>query len=1379
MGPRDGLQALFFDEVVMADSKTADPAKELEDLIASARKTEHNFVMMKTKEGVVIEASKVKTCEALIPIAKSKGGMSAMMVSGIMKVDGKVMNLRSAEEDVARNLPRLAKRHFKNVGIKCKVMIHLPGGGTLDDEDEGAEGEVEEQKVGDGMVAPVEPGDGEDLKAQLTERMKTIVPQVKAASDQALAGADKLVTAVKAAAGELAAGGFERAGKLLDAIEAGLKSLAPAGPDPAAMREQLQRDFNALRDDLQRVMAAAAKPVAGKARTLADMFATEIGRDLKKAQQALGVLKGLVATEVGKLGSEGKSVLQSVSDGLSNLFEEGVALGEDVKEGIEKKAGEVVGTMTEMGKSVVEGIGKAKDGVEDFVTNLTATPEVRADTAMLDGLGVSRDERIRLLEEWEKDPAKAKAYKTKLLSDAKIPEDRREALLKLQASSPDTFLQMLGTLKAMEQGGETDTSPAATQQAMQKAEAARLEVEAKLKALADANRAATAGMQSRTEALGKRDTAKNTADLAAQAIKDHEITPEALKLLSPQEQNDWHAATTRLINANEAAKKALAEAEKALAAADKEVEKLNDASRTAFDGFQKAEAGKAKEDAALEKIRAKQGLLDAVSFGPLSADAKPPMKDDDKAKLAALYGTDARLADDAIAAARGSKDPSAVAQNAAFVAGKFKDGFADGSGKKLELPADQMRDMAANALRMGAQMGPDYFKGFEDYLKTGKQFDADPHGGMAAPDPDPAKEKVRVKQVAQARTRAMADAALGDDGAVDFGSVKAKGAMDHMLFHPGSLNTFTPQLNEKTAETKKLFTDPATKDKAQGTITATTLPGASTLAKPTSPGTAKEIIGRTVGKAPNALTDNDARASVLTAMMTPLSQGPVGSCFSTAPVRSIRETDPLRAMEEYSKIASTGMFKPDGKPPVPANKREHPGENPLLRSWEYSVATAAANEEDSVQRNRLTTSMFRSTDSANNLGAIQGIMGADDLTWYGYTDTSTGDVVEGIESKIFAATKRDLVFVYNPTAPKAGGGGDGRSSEGRYELMHGSKAIRSEADFSAAIATIALAACGETATSPKGAQIVTLVSSAAFIQSVIDAMKDPSGNGKDYKPWELSSGGFEAKAQKVLDGGDPKREQVLAKPGTPAPSRSDRTAGILTSILGKHGSMPGDMHLLATSGVDAGHAFNALPKHPSMDKIRDPDSAAKIQSELVQPGQRMASTKMPAAQAAKLFREQIEAMMESASEPMRAELVKAIKNAPTSDMTPSEVSAKIKTEVDAATTIAAQKRADKYIAEDEPGANRARRREILDFYKDQVNDETEAALRSRLVAELGPPMVVVADSNWGGAESQDYFVAAPDPMTGDLIMWTRTEPGGKMVPLGQNWEDGPWSWIKP
>uniref|UniRef100_UPI003F6B8D67 hypothetical protein n=1 Tax=Sulfitobacter sp. TaxID=1903071 RepID=UPI003F6B8D67 len=78
----------------------------------------------------------------------------------------------------------------------------------------------------------------------------------------------------------------------------------------------------------------------------------------------------------------------------------------------------------------------------------------------------------------------------------------------------------------------------------------------------------------------------------------------------------------------------------------------------------------------------------------------------------------------------------------------------------------------------------------------------------------------------------------------------------------------------------------------------------------------------------------------------------------TAPLRKLQNDDPVALMEMYRDIATTGVFNPKHGRPVPAVTNLPPGDEPLARSLEYSIATAAARLQSSRERGRMNAAMF-------------------------------------------------------------------------------------------------------------------------------------------------------------------------------------------------------------------------------------------------------------------------------------------------------------------------------------------------------------------------------------------------------------------------------------
>jgi hypothetical protein len=836
------------------DEKKVSPADEIEDIIAEGKKKTLNFVMMKSKQGVVITAGPSAKPHSALKAAckndKENKGSEAVSLMGSLTVSSRTLNLVPLEDEgpvepkVVRKLAAGSKKYFKALGLRPVKLLATLADGTVIDSDSVDESEADEDaeslpEVGDevlvGETAPEDPA--ARLRAELTERLKALVPQVKDAVVRAVQGADKLGAGLKAAGGEIAGGALDKAARLLDSIEKGLKEGGGRGEgtaptvDQAGLRDQLAYDFKALSGDLRRLIEQGEKAVGGKAQQFAQMFRTELDGDLKKAGSILSALKRFVDMELGRLLPD----TQPVGDGTGlNTGPLGTVMS---------KVGEVVETVVD---TVTEKVGEVKE-------TLTSTPEELKQRAGLEALGLSVDERNQMMEKLKTDPKAIDKFKTEKMKAAGVPPDRQAALLKMSADNPAAFGAALKSLRTMEKDGAVDISPDAMQKSLEALETARKETAAKqkladaaLKKLGEANTAYGTASKAATDARGK-------ADLAAKAIEELKSRIGDPAKLSPEQRKEFAEESRKLINENELAKAALAkaiEAEKKASMAYADASDANSKAQGTLDKAKEAQDGvQAKQDAK----DGKKALLDAMAFGPLSSGGK--MSDADKAKFADAFGKNAKVAGGMLDMAGSAKNPTALAANVGMLADRATGGFAAPDGRKLDLPQGQLNQMALNAARMGDEAGGDYFKNFDAYLKSGKQLEPDPTGGMDKPLADPAAEEKRKNKVSLARSQAMSGAAVKPDGTVDFNTDAAKGQMDHMMFHPGSLNTFTPQMNMKMAETKALFDDPTTKDRANQTIKDTKLPG------PTAPGrnAAMTLVAGTTGKDKGALTDNDAK----------------------------------------------------------------------------------------------------------------------------------------------------------------------------------------------------------------------------------------------------------------------------------------------------------------------------------------------------------------------------------------------------------------------------------------------------------------------------------------------------------------------------------------
>jgi hypothetical protein len=772
---------------------------------------------------------------------------------------------------------------------------------------------------------------------------------------------------------------------------------------------------------------------------------------------------------------------------------------------------------------------------------------------------------------------------------------------------------------------------------------------------------------------------------------------------------------------------------------------------------------------------AKKGLVDELTFGRLSPASGVVLTDDERATFIDGFGRDATVTYAALDLLGRGGEPREVAAQLGAMLKRLEGKFADETGKPLGKV--DLKKVAANALRQGIRLGGDYFERFDAYLKSGRQHDPDPCTTAKRLGSTGTGDIEKKNRQVVARATAMGDAVLGDDGAPDFTSAKAGAMMDHMLFHPGSMTTYTPHLTDKMLEMKALFSGDQ-KDAAKAALAQANLPTAD--APQRDRGLA--IVSHTVNKEPDKLTDRDVKTAVLSAMMTPLSQGPVGSCFATAPVRAIRETQPVEAMKAFTKIASTGMFTAQNGRSIPAHSKPPKGENVLMRSWEYSAAAVAADEQGSRERKQLTGALFSGTEGLNlfkdsvtgassSLNGIRAIVGAS--AWEGSADSK--GLKSGIRAKLQKAVAQELVFEYDTSAEMTEGAGDGSSSAGAYVVAYEGKPLKTKETFIGAMKKLALKACGEPEDSEVGQKIAALLGSDAFASTLLASSKSLIGTGKDYTPWELESGGWEFQARAALHPGESERDEIVG--ARPVIGGSGRGTTLLTSLIDRASKSDTKMSLAATDGKDANHAFNLLLGSPDLDKLKGPDSAKKIETTLLKPGERMAKAAIPVEQAATLYLQQVRSYR---SDDMEDDLISALdgalKTPPIKPMTAGELKNHLATALKPvlAAKVAAEIKTwkeGKIPKDEEVKKKRAKLEKSL---AEGAGSSADAAF-----AEMfRPPSVDFADTNWGGPEDQIRFALAPDPASGELKVWKKNTFTGALSPAGDNWADAKWSMTK-
>jgi hypothetical protein len=744
-----------------------------------------------------------------------------------------------------------------------------------------------------------------------------------------------------------------------------------------------------------------------------------------------------------------------------------------------------------------------------------------------------------------------------------------------------------------------------------------------------------------------------------------------------------------------------------------------------------------------QAVLAEKLLTEATEHGPLSGHTDRPFSDATATKLVQAYAKDPLLADVAVKSATTARHPDAIANGLDHIIGKVADGFAKSDGKGWN-DKDKARKYGEDLLKMGGDIGDDYFTRLPEYLDSGQQF------VPSSPSPLGDSGSSSFEHLAQKRSVTLAKSFVKADGSIDVTSDNAKKAIGNMLFHPRAMMNQTPSLTAHVLKTVKFLEDPVTGPQATNVLKATVAP--------TSEGS-KKLVRKALGKGDTEAVDDDGtRTSVLASMLKPLHQGKVGSCFSTAPTRRMRETEPLNAMKAYSDIASKGTYHPAGGKEVPVVTNLPEGDDPLQRSWEYTLATSSAQKTDSRQQKRLLENMKLGTDQ------MRPIVGGNEMDW------------NFAKAKLNRAVKTSFTFVYDPMSTITDSN-DGSSSTGRYvtKRVSSGKEIRTKDEFITEMTEVALTALGITDPSDaKATQVKDLVKSDSFINAICP--------GK-YKPWELPSGGETTDATRALFGDSITDSRMMSRsPTTGAPTEGERTKQVLNSFLKNLGGRPDHMVTIKTQSI---HGFNALPNHPSLAILKgsnETETAGKVQTHLIDKGVALKNTDLSVERAGWLFDQEMKKAIDGETDPvLKAELQKGAKaKRPTTAVKPIQLTQAIKEASHDYHTLLADKRVNEW-KDKEVLAGRTVDPLILPGKKNNMKSDfdtgVENGAKSLLIRDMGAPEFVIADSNWGGPLDHTTFVIAPDPTTGEPIMWEKTEPPGSLSPSGRKWVDDEWAHV--
>jgi hypothetical protein len=752
----------------------------------------------------------------------------------------------------------------------------------------------------------------------------------------------------------------------------------------------------------------------------------------------------------------------------------------------------------------------------------------------------------------------------------------------------------------------------------------------------------------------------------------------------------------------------------------------------------------------LRAAKGKLMLTEAITTGPLSPSAPRPFEDATAAEFVEAFARRPDTAQFAMETASRSQNPDAIGAGMDMLCDNLENGFAASDGR---MPPDGFaaEDYAQNLIRGAGAEGGEYMQAAGSYIESGQHL---------VSEPIPVLSGETSNGLERDRSNYMSTSVMDRNGQIDLTTDKAQQALGHLRFNPDVIDTPTPDLNNHVAGTYEMLAEPANATRAQEILDNTDAPT----------GAGSAMVSRTFGGVAGPFQAIDTQQAVMSAMMTPVHQGGVGSCFATAGVRRMRETDPMESMQRYSEMAETGQFNPrNGEDAIPAVTSFPLDENPLIRSMEYSAATVmagmAGNSRNDVMQNSMTATLANLQGVLDDNSILEQITGIDDWP---------------IEQSLIRGTlKRSFMVEYDAITP-TGLSPDGSSTRGGYMLIQieptPNKVIDTEAKFVDALVERVMFAIGETSAEREVA-VRTAVSGRPFLDSLLQGKK---------APWELGGGGMPAEADNVLFGDNAQNDWFIgtrtATGPLASPTDGARTTDVLEGVLNVLGNSNADMVPLMNWGV---HAFNGLPDHPSLAPLLEGGNFAQnVQDHLVDVGTTIAATDLEPHQGQEVFDEIIGRIRSYDSDAGRATVYNAAYTAgiTAEARTPREIIDAIHTAFAAyytrlSTELAADWQA-REVAAGRPCTDNQRDTVGVPFYLDRVREVVETQGSHSLADQVPLPVFTIADTNWGDATHTVNFVMAPDPVSGEPRMWKQYLPAGDMVMMSDKYTDRGWAEVQ-
>lgn len=531
--------------------------------------------------------------------------------------------------------------------------------------------------------------------------------------------------------------------------------------------------------------------------------------------------------------------------------------------------------------------------------------------------------------------------------------------------------------------------------------------------------------------------------------------------------------------------------------------------------------------------------------------------------------------------------------------------------------------------------------------------------------------------------------------------------------------------------------------------------------------------------APVPLTPAMTQQALLVAMFNPIEQGSVGSCFATAGLITLREQDPERTMAIYKQALEKGTFTPLKQvgdlldpPAIPLITQHTKGDNPITRAIEYTAATAGSaltRSSRNVDKDRQAENAMTDATVISNL---QGVLGSG-VDWL----TRRQALEDAIRARI--------TFEYLATAELASVSSDGSSSFGCYVALvdgvsiHDKDFAAGKAKFVDAVFKIGMDLHGsEMSDDIEEALFKAVFADDSFTNCFVFA---PAG-GEKTAIWQLSPGGFPQDVDRVLlDATSETTQEVAALADPLSVTEGARTLEVVTGLMQAFDGETGKLSLF-TSGQ---HIFNGLTEDPSQDPIRG-KTDQEIASFFTTMGNKVTDLDLPVEQAAKIYDDALAQAIKSVPSAHEGIAKAAMESKrPNAAGKPGDVNAAIKAgqkEIwDSVAAALTTSEIDTWVAGPGSKHSSATAPEKKAAYEKELRKTPSAdSVRTTMAAALPmPEPVILADTNWGGGTSHSYFVIAPDPASGEPIMWIKTEPPGSMTPAGRDWVDRTWQKTTP